>query len=180
MARYGKMTVQILSLLSQGMLLGFTRDRKQRLEILEECDRTWNSLDRNQLFRALRILKMKKLVEIIEKGDKRKIELTHFGKLRSKNYLIYNLAVKKRKHWDGKWRIVIFDVPETRKKTRDSLRGHLKRLGFYEFQKSVFAIPYPCEDEITILTNLLDLKDSVRYLESTLSYEEDLKKQFYL
>ena len=180
MARYGKLTIQILNLLSSGILLGYTRDRKQRLEILEECDKIWYSMDRNQLFRALRISKMKKLIDVIDKGDKRRIELTQSGKSRSISYLIHGLAVKKQKRWDRKWRIVIFDVPETRRKTRDSLRGHLKRLGFYEFQKSVFAIPYPCEDEVTTIANFLNLKDNLRYLESVLAYDEDLRKQFRL
>ena len=34
--------------------------------------------------------------------------------------------------------MVLFDIPETQKKIRDSLRKKLKKLGFLEFQKSVF------------------------------------------
>jgi len=135
-------------------------------------------IDRNQLFHALKVLKMQGLVDIIEKNDKRTVRITDRGKIRADAGLIFGLEVRLPKKWDGKWRIVIFDIPEERKKIRDSFRSHLKRLGFHEFQKSVFAIPYPCEDEITILTNFHGLKDSVRYLEAKLSYDEDLRKSF--
>ena len=52
---------------------------------------------------------------------------------------------KKRK-WDGRWRMIIFDVPEKKRRYRDYLRQMLKTLGFKELQKSTWVTPYPIPD----------------------------------
>ncbi len=177
--RYGKLTTKIVSLLAGGLVFGFARGRRQRNEILKECDKIWLSIDRNQLFQALNILRLGKFLEIKNKPDgTRHINLTLKGKNRADKFSLNELAVKKPKRWDKKWRIVIFDIPEDRKSLRDELRRRLKLLGFAEFQKSVFAFPYPCEDEINILVNFFGLHAHVRYLESILSYDSDLRNVF--
>lgn len=173
------MTNKIISLLAGGLVFGFAKGRRQRNEILKECDRIWFSIDRNQLFQALNVLKLGKFLEIKNKPDGTKyINLTHKGKNRADKFSLGELAIKKPKRWDKKWRIVIFDIPEERKNLRDELRRCLKLLGFAEFQKSVFAFPYHCEDEINILVNFFGLHEHVRYLESTLSYDSDLRNVF--
>lgn len=159
--------------------MGYARGRRQRNELLKECDRIWLSIDRNQLFQALNVLKFGKFLEIKERGDgTRHINLTPRGKSRADKSLLEELVIKKPKRWDKKWRIVVFDIPEEKKGLRDELRRRLKLLGFAEFQKSVFVFPYPCEDEINILVNFFGLHEHVRCLESTLSYDSDLRKLF--
>lgn len=180
MARYNKLAIQVLSLLANGLLLGYSRNGREKRELLNECDKIWLAIDRNHLFDALRILRLQGLVDIIERNDKFNVRITDRGKIRSGAGIIFNLNLKKQKKWDGKWRLVIFDIPEERKKIRDSFRSHLKRLGFVEFQKSVFAFPYPCEDEIAILINFHRLNGNVRYMDSQLSYDADLRKAFLL
>ena len=46
-----------------------------------------------------------------------------------------------RKRKDGKWIMVIFDVPESKRRYRDELRKILYALGFQKFQKSVWVCP---------------------------------------
>ncbi len=48
--------------------------------------------------------------------------------------------------WDRRWRLVSFDIPETQRKYRDTLRWKLKRLGLKQFQQSIWVTPYPLED----------------------------------
>jgi len=67
-----------------------------------------------------------------------------------------------RKDWDGRWRIVVFDIPEKMRRSRDVLRDKLERLGFYELQKSVFVFPYQCEDEINFIIEYFNLRQYVR------------------
>ena len=43
--------------------------------------------------------------------------------------------------WDGKWRVVVFDIPESDKATREFLRRKLVSLGFGKLQKSVYISP---------------------------------------
>jgi len=48
----------------------------------------------------------------------------------------------KEKKWDKRWRIVIFDIPENKKKIRDSFRIKLKGLGFKKLQDSIWINAY--------------------------------------
>lgn len=52
--------------------------------------------------------------------------------------------IQQTKPWDKKWRIVIFDIPETKRNERDKIRQLLKELGFYKLQLSTWAHPLPC------------------------------------
>jgi phenylacetic acid degradation operon negative regulatory protein len=51
-------------------------------------------------------------------------------------------GVLRRRRWDGRWRLVLFDVPTGRKGVRDVLRRTLHDIGFLEVQKSVYLYPY--------------------------------------
>lgn len=62
-----------------------------------------------------------------------------------------DFSFPKPKRWDKKWRIVIFDIPEKRKRTRDEIRGILVSAGFQKLQDSVWVYPYDCEDIIGLL-----------------------------
>ena len=61
----------------------------------------------------------------------------------------YQLPLHKR--WDGKWRILIFDIPERRKILREKIRNTLHSVGFVRLQDSVWAYPYDCEDFVALL-----------------------------
>ena len=53
-----------------------------------------------------------------------------------------------RKRWDGRWRIVIFDILEKKRKTREALRKKLLSLGFGMWQRSVYITPHDVQEEI--------------------------------
>lgn len=55
--------------------------------------------------------------------------------------------IKLRDKWDGKFRVVIFDIEEVNKRRRDFLRNKLKELGFGMWQRSVWVSPLPIEKE---------------------------------
>lgn len=52
------------------------------------------------------------------------------------------LKLAKSRRWDGKWRILIFDIPEKVRGKRDFFRKELQDFGFYRLQKSVWVYPY--------------------------------------
>jgi DNA-binding transcriptional regulator PaaX len=66
---------------------------------------------------------------------------------------------RRPRRWDKKWRLLIFDISEQRKKLREALRHKLIELGFYRLQDSVWIYPYPCND----LMELLRIKFGVRH-----------------
>jgi len=57
----------------------------------------------------------------------------------------FRLDRKRRK--DGKWTMLIFDVPEKQRKSRDILRGTLNSLGYKMFQQSVWISPYDVQEK---------------------------------
>lgn len=52
------------------------------------------------------------------------------------------------KTWDGFWRVVMFDVPEAKRKERDSLRRRLIKLGFGRLQDSTYLSPYDWDEAV--------------------------------
>ena len=70
---------------------------------------------------------------------------------------------QKRKHWDERWRLVIFDVPEYRKIVRNRLRLAVQEFGFLRVQDSVWVYPYDCEELIVLLKADLRIGKDVLY-----------------
>lgn len=179
--RYGKLTGKILALLSNGLLLGYSRSKRNRRELLEECDKTWLSIDRDELFQAIGLLNVHGFLNLNEnRSGITKVTLTPRGRERGVQFNLNNLSIQKPRKWDGKWRVVVFDIPEEKRKIRNALRTRLKNLGFHELQRSVFVFPYPCDDEVNILVNVFNLQKCVRFAEATFFYDKDLKRVFKL
>jgi DNA-binding transcriptional regulator PaaX len=58
--------------------------------------------------------------------------------------------------------ILMFDIPESRKKERDSLRRYLKNFHYIMIQKSVWVGPSPLPKEFMNYLRKVRLKDSVK------------------
>ena len=77
--------------------------------------------------------------------------LTQKGEDKLRKFKLLDYKLKKPKKWDGKWRMLIFDIKEERKGMRDKIRFTLKRIGFLRLQDSVWVYPYDCEDFVTLM-----------------------------
>ncbi len=62
---------------------------------------------------------------------------------------------------DGNTRILIFDVPETRRGVRNQFRDRIKMLGFRLHQKSVWVSKYDCEKWLDKVVEYYRLQDCV-------------------
>ena len=51
------------------------------------------------------------------------------------------------RRWDGRWRMVLFDIGEEQSAQRDKLRRYLRARGFGYLQHSVWVSPHPLEME---------------------------------
>lgn len=90
---------------------------------------------------AIRSLEKYDHIKIFKRAGKFFIQLTRRGKLQA---LLDKIANDQKKGvWDGKWRMIIWDIPESSSKERDKIRYFLKKLGFQKLQLSVFIRPYP-------------------------------------
>lgn len=111
---------------------------------------------------TLRRLIRRGLVEETRRGRLIGYQLTDRGRERLARREVQSLELTQAKRWDGKWRLVTFDVPEKRRYLRDHLRTHLTRLGFYPLQQSVWLYPYPCEEVVRLIKVDLNLGRKVQ------------------
>ena len=137
---------------------------------------------KNQVKTSLSRLAQKGHVTFIEKDGGRYARITPAGE-KALKYLEQKsvLQLKKRKRWDKRWRVIIFDIPERRRSTRDRLRIVMKDAGFYHLQDSVWLYPYDCEDFITLLKADLKIGNAVLYMVvEQIENDGKLKKHFLL
>lgn len=85
----------------------------------------------------------------------------------------------RKKRWDGKWRVLIFDIPEYRKSLREMIRRTLISIGFVRLQDSVWIFPYDCEDLIALLKADFKTGKNILYMiVDELEGDAELKKYF--
>ncbi|PIR86372.1 hypothetical protein COU13_01310 [Candidatus Kaiserbacteria bacterium CG10_big_fil_rev_8_21_14_0_10_43_70] len=114
----------------------------------------------------------------VKKGSDGKFQITQKGEILLLKFS-NNTSVKKHKKWDRKWRVVIFDIPEQRKLSRDNLRLALKSVGFAKLQNSVWVFPYDCEDILALLKTNYRLGKEVQYMVvEELEEDRQLRKLF--
>ena len=134
---------------------------------------------------ALNNLKQRKFIEIIEEGDEKfKVRLTNKGQKRTKEISFEFLSITKPNKWDGKWRVLVFDIPTNPKiynQARNALREKIKELGFYQMQKSVWVFPYECEDEILFVAEIFKVQKYIEIMTvEKLLHEEKIRRIFHL
>jgi len=115
-----------------------------------------------KIYASYHVLKNGGYIKEKETRKGKVIYLTDKGKME----ILKNEFWKEKKKWDGKWRIIIFDIPENSRKHRNFLRRKLQWFGFRELQKSVWIIPYDARREFKEFLKLCNIKleGDVRYL----------------
>lgn len=127
---------------------------------LGAAQKMWKNFNRRDLGRTIKRLEKQEMISFKNENGKTKIEITEKGKKRLLEYDFENLDIRKKKV-DGKWRLVIFDIPEDKKGNRDAFSRKLLQMDFIRLQDSVFACPYPCQQEIDFLVHYLGITDFI-------------------
>ena len=173
---------KIIILLLSGIAMGITRSPRGYFKIAGNIPNEFREIERKKLLRIMREFYNDRLVDYKEDKDGFvEIVLTKEGENKALKFKIDEIKIKKPLKWDGEWRIVIFDIPEKFKKAREALRMKLKELGFLELQKSVFVLPYECEDEINFIMEVFLIRPFVRFVRAkSFTNEEQLRIKFGL
>ena len=133
-----------------------------------------------QVYNAFIGLKRNKLIEYVsDKSGVITVRITRKGESKLKSFEIDCVQVKKPKTWDGKWRVVMFDLPIQYTKVRNSLRFKIKQIGFKQLQKSVWVYPYPCIDEILFVADYYKVGKYVEILTAEEILNDSKLKQAY-
>lgn len=103
------------------------------------------------------------LITFEERGSRRYARITERGK-RILELETQKIAGTKKRKWDRRWRVVIFDIPERRRSVRVCLRRFMEEYGFVRLQNSVWIYPYDCEDLIVLAKADLRIGADVLYM----------------
>jgi len=109
------------------------------------------------------------------------VSLTPKGKDRLHGIELKNAVIKKPKQWDGRWRLVFFDIPQSKHIQRDAIRRKLRELGFVQIQKSIYLHPYECYAIIQTMQDFYQIKPHFHYaVVEKIEHSKAYLKQFNL
>ncbi len=152
----------VARLTAQSGRLMFVTD-KELVRRLKLKEKNYNSSYR--IREAFRQLSKKNLIAYRKTPHGWSARLTAEGKKHAgKLDLLESIAVDKPRAWDGRWRVVIFDIWERRRHVRDRLRAMLKKAGFRKVQNSVWVHPYDCEELVAFLKVEMRLGSGILYM----------------
>ncbi len=113
-------------------------------------------LGKKRYDRLIKYLKYKGYLYIKKSKNKNAVMFTSKGAKKILEIKRKITGLIKRK--DGKWQMVIFDIPEDIRKRRDYFRSGLKRLKYQKLQQSIWICPYDV---------LKDTQELIKYLKLT-------------
>lgn len=80
---------------------------------------------------------------------------------------------------DGIWRIIIFDIPESKRQVRNVIRSKLISLGFKKWQNSIWISPFTIAPEIEAEINELAKRFFIRLIKTnSINVTDDIEKLF--
>lgn len=190
--KYGEYpgTGEIIYLLGMGTLLvasifmpglGYAArmiDRTKRSHDWQKSQKEWRKFNPYSLKFNLKRLKEQKVVEIIKENGQEIIKLTKKGYTKYLKFKLEELSLS-GKRWDGRWRIVIYDISKFKRSQQTAFRYILKYINFLLLQKSVYLTPYPCEEQITYLREYFGLGDEVLLIRADKIENEEIYKQYF-
>lgn len=152
--------------------------RAKRANDWKADQREWKKFNLHLLKRNLKRLRDQKIVEIVEKDGQELIKLTRKGHTKYLKFKLEQLSLQ-GKSWDGKWRIVIYDIAKFKKNQVSAFRNILKYINFFQLQKSVYLTPYPCDEQMFYLREYFGIGEEVLLLRADKIENEDFYKQYF-
>lgn len=123
------------------------------IKLLKKLDRA--AANRKDMYRritqAIANLEHAGMVHTSGEYAQRRVTLTEKGRITIETIYASEYRIPEPAFWDGKWRIVMFDIREKRRAARSRLRLLLSGAGFLRLQDSVWVYPYPCDEFIGLI-----------------------------
>ncbi len=109
------------------------------------------------------------------------VRLTEYGKRALAEMIAKQPDQRKHRSWDGRWRVVIYDIRDSRKTTRQKLMRTIREFGFVRLQDSVWVYPYDSEALLVLLKSYLKTGKEILYMVvEKIEGDETLRKHFDL
>lgn len=130
-------------------------------------EKFWQHMDKRERERELRrVLSYMKTNQLIRDDYKHGLQITDKGRKRLEKTNFDKLAIEPSQKWDQTWRLIIYDIPDTRKASRNALTAKLNRLGFYQLQRSAWLHPFSCRQVIEGVASHLQIDEYISYIET--------------
>lgn len=143
-----------------------------------ESDEKASKKAKSGVLRAIGDLEKGGFLESIEGVQDKFLRLTQKGRQRSNSFKLETKNSLVSPSWDGKWRVILLDLPESRKDERESLRYLLKKAGFVCLKNSAWISPYPFEHLFSNIKKDLGLSTELMII-VTDDIDEETKKEIF-
>lgn len=134
--------------------------------------------DKYAITRSIKGLREAGLIENISSPQSEYARLTKEGKKKMHSLKLESETTLVNTSWDGFWRIILLDLPESRKSERESLRYLLKKAGFVCLKNSAWISPYPYEHLFTNIKKDLALSSEMMII-VTQNIDPETKKVLF-
>lgn len=174
----------ILRTLAVGGVMTVALVAPKTLTLLKKLDR--GAAHRKNLYRritqAITRLEHSGLVQTSGQYGHRRVTLTAAGHAVIDTLYVSEYHIPEPVFWDGKWRVVIFDIREKRRRARSQLRILLSNAGFLRLQDSVWIYPYPCDEFIGLVRAHLKsgTGEMLSFVAEALESDKRLREHFRL
>jgi CRISPR-associated endonuclease Cas2 len=126
--------------------------------------------EKKEIYNTLFRLISQELLQTTSNGKNKTFSLSADGK---------KAMFKHNPKRDGVWKIIIFDIPESKRAVRNFIRAKLKNLGFKKWQNSIWVSPYALDRDLEKELETLATKLFIRLIKTTdINYTKDLDKLF--
>jgi len=182
--KYLPMRNLILRTLAVGGVISVALVAPKTLTLLKKLNR--GATNRKNLYRritqAVTELERAGMVETSGQRGRRSITLTEKGRTTIESVHASEYRIPEPAFWDGKWRVVMFDIREKRRKARSQLRSLLMGAGFLRLQDSVWVHPYPCDEFIGLVRAHLKsgTGEMLSFVAEALESDKKLREHFNL
>jgi len=106
-------------------------------------------------------LKKSNYIQVRQLQSKTAVMLTEKGRNKAAKVFLKMSHGKAKKRKDGKWIMIIFDIPQRHNKARNLLRSILENLGYKMFQHSVWVTPFDVSEKTEELLQRYSLDDYI-------------------
>jgi DNA-binding transcriptional regulator PaaX len=182
--KYLPMRNLILRTLAVGGLISVALVAPKTVTLLKKLDRS--ATNRKNLYRritqAISDLERAGMVKTSGERGHRNVELTIKGHATIESIYASEYRIPEPAFWDGKWRVIIFDIREKRRKVRSQLRLLLSGAGFLRLQDSVWIYPYPCDEFVGLVRAHLKsgTGEMLSFVTEALESDKRLREHFNL
>lgn len=136
--------------------------------------------EQSDFLNKVKYLKRHGLIESFVENKEQYYRITSVGLNKIKLSQSELISIERPFKWNGKWYIVIFDIPDKYKNEREILRKRLIKAGFRKVQESVYVYPFECREEVALCTESLGVQKFTLVLVADIIQGEDEVISYYI